>query len=198
MRMVECPNCAAKLNALPRAEGHTIRCPQCGEVFVLRFPVRSDPVIEIYGPTDPAPATPAATPDPPRAPRSRRRASNAYSAESSEPGESPWLILDFSAVLRGSDTIVMCRVKNPEPATLEIKLVGSHGPGAIGELRAKPSHCEQERFCDGSIPRWDARFRNPFRCCAQREASSKCARRGGTVGPQCRPEKAVTRRGQNA
>jgi Zn-finger nucleic acid-binding protein len=153
MPMVECPNCAAKLNASATAEGHTIRCPQCGEVFVLRFPVRSDAVIEIYGPTGPAPAAPPVTPDPPRAPRSRRRTSNAYNAESSEPGASPWLILDFSAVLRGSDTIVMCRVKNPEPATLEIKLVGSRGPGAI-EVSFAPNHptASKKEFATGRFP----------------------------------------------
>jgi predicted Zn finger-like uncharacterized protein len=49
MPAVECPNCTAKLNASAKVDGHTVRCPQCGEVFVLRFQVRSDPVIELYG-----------------------------------------------------------------------------------------------------------------------------------------------------
>jgi Zn-finger nucleic acid-binding protein len=95
MPMVECPNCAAKLNAPATAEGHTIRCPQCGEVFMLRFAVRSDPVIEIYGATDSAPAAPAVTPDAPRAPRGRSRASNAYNAKSSEPMGGYWISVRF-------------------------------------------------------------------------------------------------------
>jgi hypothetical protein len=149
MPMVECPNCAAKLDAPAKAEGHTIRCPQCGEVFVLRFPVRSDPVIEIYGPTDPA----AVTPDSPRTPRSRRRVSDAYRAQSNERRDVPWLILDFGAVLRGMHTIVSCRVKNPEAATLEVKLVGPHGPGAI-EATFGPNHPipSKKEFATGRFP----------------------------------------------
>jgi hypothetical protein len=47
----------------------------------------------------------------------------------------PWLILDLVAVLQNSQTLVSCRVENPENGSLEITLDGPHGDEVItGEL----------------------------------------------------------------
>jgi hypothetical protein len=48
---------------------------------------------------------------------------------------------------------VTCRVENPEPATLEVKLFGPHGPGAI-EATFAPNHPtpSKKEFATGRFP----------------------------------------------
>jgi hypothetical protein len=128
MPMVECPSCVAKLDAPAGAEGHTIRCPKCGEVFVLRFPARSDPVIEIHNATAPPPSRPFLRTN--LGPR-RSRTAEPNSPVLNESRDAPWVILELAAVMKGMHTVVTCRVKNPERAILEIAVVGSQSSDAI-------------------------------------------------------------------
>jgi hypothetical protein len=129
MPTVECPNCVSKLDAPSEAEGRTIRCPECGEVFVLRFPARSEPVVEIYREPEPPAASATSTDaftlaDEPTAIGRPNAKAKTNTAGSTERLGCSWLILELAAVLRDMHTIVTCRVQNPEEATLEITLAG--------------------------------------------------------------------------
>jgi hypothetical protein len=139
MPRVECPSCVAKLDAPAEAEGHTIRCPACGEVFVLRFAASG----KTSGAPEPPATTGAATDaftlsDAPTSTGRPPAKATSAAARPSEPREGPWVILDLAAVLRGMHTIVTCRVENPEAGTLEITLDGAHNSEVI-EASLAPS-----------------------------------------------------------
>jgi hypothetical protein len=160
--MVECPSCVAKLNAPAETEGHTIRCPQCGEVFVLRFPVRSDPVIEIQNEPAPPPSRPLLRTN--LGPR-RSRTAEQPSAELNQSRAAPWVIVELAALLNGMHTVVTCRVKNPERATLEIGVIGSQSSDAIeSSFGANDPIPSVKEFTIGRFPIGTPVFATLFDC----------------------------------
>jgi hypothetical protein len=148
--IVECPRCSAILDEPAESEGHAIKCPECGEVFVLRFAVRSN----MAAANPPASETDAFTlGDELTVPGRRPAKAERGSTGSSEQEDRPWHILDLAALSRDLDTIVTCRVRNPEDGSLEITLAGTHNSEVIEETFGPnwPTPTQKE-FATGRFP----------------------------------------------